>query len=85
MLELHPRTLYVPQFLLTALGSAADFISNVSGKKLPLNRKLARQLLAPGWTCRIDKARRLLGYVPRRTIAESLRRSAESYVSLGWL
>lgn len=85
VLQLHPRTVYVPELVLTALGSTADMISNVSGKKLPLNRKLARQLLAPGWTCRIDKARRLLGYEPKRTIAESLRRSAESYVKLGWL
>ena len=67
------------------LGSAADVITNVTGKKLPLNRKLARQLLAPGWTCRIDKARQLLGYAPRRTIADSLKRSAESYLALGWL
>ncbi|MDP3154908.1 MAG: NAD-dependent epimerase/dehydratase family protein [Archangium sp.] len=85
VLELEPRTVYVPELVLSALGSAADLITNVSGRKLPLNRKLARQLLAPGWTCRIDKARRLLGYTPRRTIAESLRRSAESYLKLGWL
>lgn len=85
VLGLQPRTLYLPEAVLTALGSAADMISNVSGKKLPLNRKLARQLLAPGWTCRIDKAKRVLGYSPKRTIADSLRRSAESYVKLGWL
>jgi nucleoside-diphosphate-sugar epimerase len=85
VLGLHPRTIYVPELVLSALGGAADLISNVSGRKLPLNRKLARQLLAPGWTCRIDKARRLLGYSPRRTIAESLKRSAESYLALGWL
>ena len=85
VLGLHPRTVYVPELVLTALGSAADMISNVSGKKLPLNRKLARQLLAPGWTCKIDKARRVLGYAPKRTIADSLKRSAESYLKLGWL
>ena len=75
----------MPELLLSALGSAADLISNVSGRKLPLNKKLARQLLAPGWTCKIDKARRLLGYAPRRTIAQSLKRSADSYLALGWL
>ncbi len=84
-LQVSPRTLPVPEALLRALGSAADVVSNTTGRKLPLNRKLARQLLAPGWTCRIDKARRLLGYQPRRTIADSLRRSAESYVAAGWL
>jgi nucleoside-diphosphate-sugar epimerase len=80
-----PRTLPVPPLLLTGLANVADVISNSTGKKLPLNRKLARQLLAPGWTCRIDKAKTMLGYQPKRTIAESLKRSAESYLALGWL
>ncbi len=85
VLGLEPRTVYLPELVLSALGSAADLISNVSGRKLPLNKKLARQLLAPGWTCKIDKARRLLGYAPKRTIAQSIKRSAESYLALGWL
>lgn len=84
-LKLAPKTLAVPEKVLSALGSAADVVTNLTGRKLPLNRKLARQLLAPGWTCRIDKAKRLLGYQPKRGIADSLRRSAESYVQLGWL
>jgi dihydroflavonol-4-reductase len=84
-LHLTPRTVTVPQALLSALGSAADVVANLTGKKLPLNRKLARQLLAPGWTCSIDKAKRLLGYQPKRRIEESIRRSAKSYVELGWL
>ncbi len=84
-LQLSPRTLYVPEFALSAMGALADVVSNATGKKLPLNRKLARQLLAPGWTCRIDKARRLLGYAPKRTITDSLKRSAVSYAELGWL
>lgn len=79
------RTLVVPEVVLRALGSAADVISDATGRKLPLNRKLARQLLAPGWTCSIDKAKRVLGYRPTRSFAESLRRSAESYVAAGWL
>lgn len=85
VLKLSPRTVYVPPFALTAAGAVADLISNATGKKLPLNRKLARQLLAPGWTCSIDKARKRLGYAPKRTIADSLTRSAHSYVELGWL
>ncbi len=85
VLKLNPRTVVVPERVLAMLGAAADLVTNLTGRKLPLNRKLARQLLAPGWTCRIDKARRVLGYAPKRTIAESLRRSAESYLALGWL
>ncbi len=80
-----PRTLTVPPWLLSLVGAVADLISNTTGRKLPVNRKLARQLLAPGWTCSIDKAKRRLGYLPKRSVAESIARSAESYVRLGWL
>lgn len=85
ILGVKARTVPLPAPVLTGLANVADAVTNVTGKKLPLNRKLARQLLAPGWTCRIDKAKTLLGYQPRRTIAESLKRSAESYLALGWL
>lgn len=84
-MRLHPRTVVVPELVLSALGSAADVITNLTGKKLPLNRKLARQLLAPGWSCSIEKAKRVLGYAPKRTLRDSIFRSAESYRALGWL
>lgn len=79
------KTVRVPPFVLSTLAAGADVVSNLTGKKLPLNRKLARQLLAPGWTCSIEKAKRVLGYAPKRTVADSLRRSLESYVAAGWL
>ncbi|MFT3841085.1 MAG: NAD-dependent epimerase/dehydratase family protein [Myxococcaceae bacterium] len=84
-LEVKTRTVPVPEQLLKSLGFSADLVSKATGKKLPINRKLARQLLAPGWTCSIDKAKRLLGYQPKVTIAESLKQSCEFYVSQGWL
>jgi nucleoside-diphosphate-sugar epimerase len=80
-----PLVVPVPPALLSLVGRVADVISNATGRKLPVNRKLARQLLAPGWTCSIAKARRLLGYAPRRGLQDSLRRSLESYRAAGWL
>lgn len=85
VLGVTPRTVSVPAPALSALGAVADLVSNVTGKRLALNRKLARQLLAPGWTCRIDKAERLLGYTPKRTVQTSLERSARWYLDAGWL
>lgn len=85
ILKIDARTVTVPAPVLAALGAAADLITNLTGKKLPLNRKLARQLLVPGWSCSIEKARRVLGYAPKRSIHDSLVRSAESYLALGWL
>lgn len=84
-LGVHARTIPVPPVALSSLGALADLVSKATGRKLPLNRKLARQLLAPGWTCSIEKAQRLLGYQPKRGIRDSLLRSAKSYLELGWL
>ncbi|QSQ19667.1 NAD-dependent epimerase/dehydratase family protein [Pyxidicoccus parkwayensis] len=84
-LGLHPRTVRLSPGVLQALASVADGMSQVTGRKLPLNRKLARQLLAPAWTCSGAKAERLLGFHPRRDLADSIRRSAEWYRQQGWL
>ncbi|MCY1043803.1 SDR family NAD(P)-dependent oxidoreductase [Corallococcus sp. bb12-1] len=81
----HPRTVRMPPAVLTALATAADGVTRLTGKKLPLNRKLARQLLAPAWTCSGAKAERLLGFRPRRNLAESITRSGEWYRAQGWL
>lgn len=84
-LGVRPRTLHVPPLVLQGLASAADVASRVTGRHLPLNRKLARQLLAPAWTCSGEKAERMLGFRARRGLEESLRRSAAWYRKEGWL
>ncbi|MEW5739430.1 MAG: NAD-dependent epimerase/dehydratase family protein [Myxococcota bacterium] len=85
VLGVKARTVYVPQAVLRGLGAVADVISNATGRKLPINRKLARQLLAPGWECSIEKAERVLGFTPKRTLESAIRRSAEAYLAAGWL
>jgi nucleoside-diphosphate-sugar epimerase len=84
-LGVRPRRILVPGPILFGAFAAADAISRLTGKHLPVNRKLARQLLAPAWTCSIDKARRMLGYAPKVTVAESIRRSLVWYQENGWL
>lgn len=84
-LGVHPRTVRLSPAVLKALASTADVVTRVTGKKLPLNRKLARQLLAPAWTCSGEKAERLLGFRPKRGVADSIERSARWYREQGWL
>jgi nucleoside-diphosphate-sugar epimerase len=79
------RTLYLPPFALRGLAAIADVISQATGRHLPLNRKLASQLLVPAWTCSGEKATRLLGHMPKRSIPDSVRRTAEWYLREGWL
>jgi nucleoside-diphosphate-sugar epimerase len=79
------RAIPVPPALLSGLAAAADLVTRTTGRKLPLNRKLARQVLAPGWTCVPDKAERLLGFTARTSLRDSVLRSARFYVDRGWL
>jgi dihydroflavonol-4-reductase len=79
------RRLYMPPLLLRALAAGADMVSKLTGRHLPLNRKLARQLLVPAWTCTGEKAERLLGHKPARSIADSIRTAAAWYRAQGWL
>ncbi len=79
------RVVRVPPALLRGAGSLADVASRVLGRHLPLNRKLAEQVLAPGWVCDPGKARRVLGFEARVGLAESLERSAEWYREVGWI
>ncbi|MCM2333118.1 MAG: NAD-dependent epimerase/dehydratase family protein [Anaeromyxobacteraceae bacterium] len=80
-----PRRVTVPAPALRAAAALADGVTRATGRKLPLNRKLARQLLAEGWVCDGAKARRLLGFEPTVALADSIGRAAAWYRAQGWL
>jgi nucleoside-diphosphate-sugar epimerase len=80
-----PRELPVPAALLRLAAAGADLATKLSGRRLPLNRKLARQILAPGWTCDTAKARDVLGFEAATPLAASLARAVQAYRELGWL
>ncbi len=84
-LGIAPRTLRLPPIALQALALLADGASLVLRRRLPLNRKLARQLLAPAWTCSTAKAERLLGFRAAVSIGDSIDRSAAWYQRHGWV
>jgi nucleoside-diphosphate-sugar epimerase len=79
------REVPVPATALSTAAWLADGVTRVTGRRLPLNRKLARQVLAPGWTCATDKAEAVLGFRARTTLADSVARSARFYREQGWL
>jgi nucleoside-diphosphate-sugar epimerase len=79
------RRVDVPGPVLSAAARLADLVSRVSGRKLPLNRKLAQQLLAPGWVCDTGKARSLLGFTAPTPLHDSMARAARWYRERGWV
>jgi nucleoside-diphosphate-sugar epimerase len=79
------RRITVPPALLRAVARAADAVGDLTGRRLPLNRKLAAQVLAAGWQCDPAKARARLGFVAATPLADSIGRAARWYVEQGWL
>jgi nucleoside-diphosphate-sugar epimerase len=84
-LGVRAREVPLPPLALSAAARAADAVTRVTGRRLPLNSKLARQILAPGWTCETDKAAAVLGFAARTSLAASIVRSASSYKDSGLL
>lgn len=64
---------------------AADHLSRLTRRHLPLNHKLAEQLLAPGWWCSGEKARQKLGFSAAIGLDESVARSVRWYREHGWI
>jgi len=85
VLGVRPREVPLPAALLSGAAALADLVTRATGRRLPLNRKLARQLLAPGWACDPTKARERLGFVADTPLSDSIERSARWYVAHGWL
>jgi nucleoside-diphosphate-sugar epimerase len=77
------RRVPVPDAVLRALAAGADVVTRLTGRRLPLNRKLAVQVLAPGWVCDPGKARERLGFEARTPLADSVARAARWYVERG--
>jgi nucleoside-diphosphate-sugar epimerase len=75
----------VPAMVLRAAAAAADVATRVTGRRLPLNRKLAEQVLAPGWVCDPSKARERLRFEARTPLADSIARAAVWYREHGWV
>jgi len=84
-LGVRPREIPVPPLALRAAGALADLASRISGRRLPVSRKLVRQVLAPGWTCDTARARERLGFLAPTPLAASVERSARWYGVQGWL
>ncbi|HSM94389.1 MAG TPA: NAD-dependent epimerase/dehydratase family protein [Anaeromyxobacteraceae bacterium] len=79
------RRVPVPERALHAAALLSEAFTRFGGRRLPLNRKLVRQILAPGWVCDPSKARERLGFLAQTPLADSLARAAAWYRAHGLL
>ncbi len=75
----------VPLFMARAVARGADAWRLFRGSSSLLNADKVNELLAPGWLCATDKAKRLIGWKPKIGMREGIRLTAEWYFDRGWL
>jgi nucleoside-diphosphate-sugar epimerase len=84
-LGVRARRVPVPEAVLRGAATFSEAITKITGKRLPLNKKLVKQVLAPGWACDPAKARDRLGFVADTPLDASLARAAAWYRAHGKL
>jgi nucleoside-diphosphate-sugar epimerase len=84
-LGVRTRRVTVPAPALRAVAAASALVTRLGGPRLPLNPKLAAQLLAPGWRCDPAKARARLGFEANTPLAASLAAAVRWYRERGLL
>jgi dihydroflavonol-4-reductase len=75
----------IPRPVLTTLAIVAEWAGRVGGFVPSLNRNRVRDFLELDWACTVNKAHRLLGYVPRVRFAEGAAATVAWYREHRWL
>ena len=75
----------VPGILVRGAAALSEAAARVRRKPVIFDRDKAREILAPGWLCETERARRELGFEARVPLEEGLRETASWYRAYGWL
>lgn len=79
------RIIHIPGALIEAAAAVSETVAGVVGKSTIFNRDKARELLAPGWLCETDLARRDFGFEAQINLQAGLNETAAWYKTNGWL
>ena len=79
------RLVTVPAGLIAAAGAVSEGVGRLMGRPSIFSRDKARELLAPGWLCETEAARRDLGFEAAIPLERGLAETAVWYREHGWL
>lgn len=77
--------LRIPKQILFGMAFFAECFSRVSGKPSIMNRGKAAEMIQQNWVCDITKARTLLGFEPRISLARGAESTVAWYKNENWL
>ena len=75
----------IPLWFVQTAAAVSEFAAAVVGRATIFNREKARELLAPGWLCETEMAKRDLGFEGRIPLPVGLTGTAAWYREQGWL
>ena len=75
----------VPAPMLQVGAALTELVSRARGKPAIFDRDKALEVLAPGWVCETEGARRALGFEAKVPLEEGLRETAAWYRANDWL
>jgi len=79
------RLVRVPPGLIRAAAAASEWVAGGLGRSTMFNRDKAKELLAPGWLCDTEDARRELGFSAATPLEQGLKETWLWYRNEGWL
>lgn len=75
----------IPAPFVRLAGRLGDLRARLTGQVSLINSEKVALGLAPYWTCKAEKARRLIGFSPRTPLTQGLIHTAQWYRNAGWL
>jgi len=75
----------IPHFIVFVVAAIAQFIAMFSSKPATLNIEKAKDLIQKYWICDTSKAVRDLGYHPKISVEEGIKRTCNWYKQMKWI
>jgi nucleoside-diphosphate-sugar epimerase len=84
-MEISALRLRLPKQMLFGMAFFAECFSRVSGKPCIMSRGKVDEMIQKNWLCDITKARTLLGFEPRISLARGAELAVAWYKKENWL
>lgn len=82
---IHAYRIHIPGWMMSGVASLSEFISKFSGRPPLINKGKVEEMVQKNWLCDITKAKTLLGFEPRFSLAEGVKITYEWYRKEKWL
>jgi len=84
-MDIHAYRIHIPGWVISGIASFSELFSKFSGKPPLINKGKVEEMVQKNWLCDITKAKALLGFEPRFSLAEGIKITYEWYLKENWL